>query len=162
MADQKINALPTKTAPVTGDKCLMSGAAEEYLIDYDKLATAILNKLTSKTFTLDQGTKTLIAAINELNSKSQILYDYTLIPENADMDSYRSYGTYGCSSNNVAITLKNDPFQTAFKLSVENSTGVNNKYVCQIYRRLYDGAIAYRYLNDSNEWSNYYYITPNK
>lgn len=70
MADQKINALPTKTAPVTGDKCLMSGAAEEYLIDYDKLATAILNKLTSKKFTLDQGTKTLIAAINELNSKS--------------------------------------------------------------------------------------------
>lgn len=70
MADQKINALPTKTAPVTGDKCLMSGAAEEYLIDYDKLATAILNKLTSKTYSLDQGTKTLIAAINELNSKT--------------------------------------------------------------------------------------------
>lgn len=70
MADQKINALPTKTTPTSGDKCLMSGAAEEYLIDYDKLATAILNKLTSKTFTLDQGTKTLIAAINELNSKS--------------------------------------------------------------------------------------------
>lgn len=69
MADQKINALPTKTTPTSGDKCLMSGAAEEYLIDYDKLATAILNKLTSKTFTLDQGTKTLIAAINELNSK---------------------------------------------------------------------------------------------
>lgn len=90
------------------------------------------------------------------------MYDYTLIPENADMDSYRSYGTNGCSSNNVASTLKNDPFQTAFKLSVENSTGVNDKYVCQIYRRLYDGAIAYRYLNDSNEWSNYYYLTPTK
>ena len=73
MADQKINALPTKTAPVTGDKCLMSGAAEEYLIDYDKLATAILNKLTSKTFTLDQGTKTLIAALNELNSKFAVI-----------------------------------------------------------------------------------------
>ena len=72
MADQKINALPTKTAPVTGDKCLMSGAAEEYLIDYDKLATAILNKLTSKTYSLDQGTKTLIAAINELNSKTSV------------------------------------------------------------------------------------------
>lgn len=72
MADQKINALPTKTTPTSGDKCLMSGAAEEYLIDYDKLATAILNKLTSKTFTLDQGTKTLIAAINELNSKTNV------------------------------------------------------------------------------------------
>lgn len=72
MADQKINALPTKTTPTTGDKALMSGAAEEYLIDYDKLATAILNKLTSKTYSLDQGTKTLIAAINELNSKTSV------------------------------------------------------------------------------------------
>lgn len=79
MADQKINALPTKTAPVTGDKCLMSGAAEEYLIDYDKLATAILNKLTSKKFTLDQGTKTLIAAINELNSNiNQLISTYSI------------------------------------------------------------------------------------
>lgn len=39
MADQMINALPTKTEPVTGDKVLLSGASEEYLIDYDKLAT---------------------------------------------------------------------------------------------------------------------------
>ena len=72
MADQKINALPTKTAVTSGDKFLMSGAAEEYLINYDKLATAILNKLTSKTFALDQGTKTLIAAIDELNSKTSV------------------------------------------------------------------------------------------
>ena len=72
MADQMINALPTKTEPVTGDKVLLSGASEEYLIDYDKLATAILNKLTSKTFTLDQGTKTLVAALNELNSKTSV------------------------------------------------------------------------------------------
>lgn len=70
MADQKINALPVKTAPATGDKMLMIGAAEEYQIDYDQLATAILNKLTSKTYALDQGTKTLVAALNELNSKT--------------------------------------------------------------------------------------------
>lgn len=77
MADQKINALPTKTSPTTGDKVLMSGAAEEYLIDYDQLATAILNKLTSKTFTLDQGAKTLVAALNELNSKFAAGVAYT-------------------------------------------------------------------------------------
>lgn len=71
MADQAINALPIKTAPTTGDKMLMIGAAEEYQIDYDQLATAILNKLTSKTFTLDQGTKSLVAALNELNSKTE-------------------------------------------------------------------------------------------
>lgn len=48
MADQKINELPTKTAPSTGDKVLMIGAAEEYQIDYDKLASAILNKLSTQ------------------------------------------------------------------------------------------------------------------
>ena len=69
MADQAINALPTKTSPTTGDKMLMIGAAEEYQIDYDQLADAILNKLTSKTYTLDQGTKSFVAALNELNSK---------------------------------------------------------------------------------------------
>lgn len=84
MADQKINALPTKTTPTSGDKCLMSGATEEYLIDYDKLATAILNKLTSKTFTLDQGAKTLIAAINELNSKTRLTAQSISQPSNID------------------------------------------------------------------------------
>ena len=52
MADQMINGLPVKTAPQTGDKLLIIGTAEEQLIDYDKLADAILTKLTSKTFTL--------------------------------------------------------------------------------------------------------------
>ena len=69
MADQMINGLPVKTAPQAGDKLLVIGAAEEQLIDYDKLADAILNKLTSKSFTLDQGTMTLLAALNALNSK---------------------------------------------------------------------------------------------
>lgn len=70
MADQKINALPSKTAPTTGDKMLMVGTAEEYLIDYDKLATAILNKLSSQSFSsLDTTAKTVLGAVNELNSK---------------------------------------------------------------------------------------------
>ena len=70
MADKAVNALPTKTTPATGDKVLMIGTAEEYQMLVSDLATAVLNKLTSKTFSLDQGTKTLIAALNELNSKS--------------------------------------------------------------------------------------------
>lgn len=81
MADQKINALPVKTAPATGDKMLMIGAAEEYQIDYDQLATAILNKLTSKTYALDQGTKTLVAALNELNSNTQKKTATCVLPE---------------------------------------------------------------------------------
>ena len=48
MADQAINALSTKTAPETSDQLLLVGTGEPQLIDYDKLADAILNKITSK------------------------------------------------------------------------------------------------------------------
>lgn len=68
MADQNITALPVTTSPASSDQLLVVGATEEKLIDYEKLADAILTKLTSKTFALDQGTKTLVTALNELNS----------------------------------------------------------------------------------------------
>ena len=70
MADQNITALPVAAAPASSDQLLLVGATEEKLIDYDKLADAILQKLTSKTFTLDQGVMTLLKALNELNSKA--------------------------------------------------------------------------------------------
>lgn len=70
MADQAINALSTKTAPETSDQLLLVGAGEPQLIDYDKLADAILNKITSKNYALDAGTMTLTAALNKLNSES--------------------------------------------------------------------------------------------
>lgn len=69
MADQAINALSTKTAPETSDQLLLVGAGEPQLIDYDKLADAILNKITSKKYALDAGTMTLTAALNKLNSE---------------------------------------------------------------------------------------------
>lgn len=70
MADQAINALSTKTAPETSDQLLLVGTGEPQLIDYDKLADAILNKITSKKYALDAGTMTLPAALNALNGNS--------------------------------------------------------------------------------------------
>lgn len=75
MADQNITALPVATLPASSDQLLLVGATEEKLIDYDKLADAILTKLTSKQYTLDQGTKTLPAALNELNSNRFSIYE---------------------------------------------------------------------------------------
>lgn len=72
MADQNITALPAVTTPESSDKLLLVGATEEKLIDYDKLADAILGKIASKNFALDQGNKTLLQALNELNSKTKI------------------------------------------------------------------------------------------
>ena len=82
MADQAINALSTKTAPETSDQLLLVGTGEPQLIDYDKLADAILNKITSKNYALDAGTMTLPAALNALNGKSlkykDVRYDVSL------------------------------------------------------------------------------------
>lgn len=75
MEDQAINALSTKTAPETSDQLLLVGAGEPQLIDYDKLADAILNKITSKNYALDAGQMTLLAALNKLNSEK--VYAYT-------------------------------------------------------------------------------------
>lgn len=72
MEDQVINALSTKTAPETSDQLLILGTGEPQLIDYDKLADAILNKITSKKYALDAGIMTLPAALNALNGKTLI------------------------------------------------------------------------------------------
>ena len=83
MADQAINAISTKTAPETSDQLLLVGAGEPQLIDYDKLADAILNKITSKKYALDAGTMTLPAALNALNgnSLSQKIENITQLPD---------------------------------------------------------------------------------
>lgn len=153
MADQKINALPTKTTPTSGDKCLMSGAAEEYLIDYDKLATAILNKLTSKTFTLDQGTKTLIAAINELNSKFLKISN----PRDIDLNEMTTPGIYGTTDSSPStVGWKNCPSNDTGYLKVElNITVLSQTYIS------YRGEIFFRakHNHTSFGWSNWGKIT---
>lgn len=92
MADQAINALSTKTAPETSDQLLLVGAGEPQLIGYDKLADAILNKITSKNYALDAGQMTLLAALNKLNSESfhefngniDLLSDQYIVASTAD------------------------------------------------------------------------------
>lgn len=83
MADQAINALSTKTAPETSDQLLLVGTGEPQLIDYDKLADAILNKITSKNYALDAGQMTLLAALNKLNSDS-VLWKDVIYPDHAN------------------------------------------------------------------------------
>ena len=86
MADQAINALSTKTAPETSDQLLLVGAGEPQLIDYDKLADAILNKITSKNYALDAGQMTLLAALNKLNS------DKTKLCINSNISNLNDFG----------------------------------------------------------------------
>ena len=94
MADQAINALSTKTAPETSDQLLLVGAGEPQMIYYDKLADAILNKITSKNYALDAGQMTLLAALNKLNSESLIGNVTTIDGITFDYNSFTKTGLY--------------------------------------------------------------------
>ena len=124
MADQKINELPTKSSPSTGDKVLMIGTAEEYQMLVDDLATAVLDKLTSKSYTLDQGTKTLIAALNELNSNTIPNSVGTAIPQYTDINEYTSPGTHNCADVSIKNTLSGTPsdLSSGFRLDIIRKT----------------------------------------
>lgn len=102
MADQAINALSTKTAPETSDQLLLVGTGEPQLIDYDKLADAILNKITSKNYALDAGQMTLLAALNKLNSDlgSHNTFYKNLGDDNNPLNSYDLTLKGGAKSDN--------------------------------------------------------------
>ena len=102
MADQAINALSTKTAPETSDQLLLVGAGEPQLIDYDKLADAILNKITSKNYALDAGQMTLLAALNALNGNlgSHNTFYKNLGDDNNPLSSYDLTLKGGAKSDN--------------------------------------------------------------
>ena len=110
MADQNITALPVSATPASSDQLLLVGATEEKLIDYDKLADAILNKLTSKSFSLDQGTMPLVSALNQLNSNPlSILTRSAILLEQAfDYNELKTTGAYYLTGSDPALA-KNRP-----------------------------------------------------
>lgn len=116
----KFNEYPAKTIPKDADKFMLYSAEDSAnkLIDYDKLADAVLDKLTSKQFTLDQGTKTLLSALNELNSnRFPTLYTlggkYRITISNTLYNSLLIWGLYGTT-----------PILTIVALNAEQKPGV--------------------------------------
>lgn len=68
------NTLAETTTIPTGKKLIFldPDTNEGGIITLENLTKQILSNLTSQTFNLDQGNKTLLAALNELNSKTKI------------------------------------------------------------------------------------------
>lgn len=99
----------------------------------------------------------VVNAINELNSKSYLLYGGTSIPSGADMNDYNTPGNYYCKNNATAQTLKNAPFNgSAFILKIEYALGTYRER--QIYTRYSTNQKAVRYYNGS-AWSPYVYFS---
>lgn len=148
----KFNEYPAKTTPKDADKFMLYSAedAANKLIDYDKLADAVLNKLTSQTFALDQGTKTLPAALNELNSnrlkpfyKGMItngLVTVPLVPGLYLVSTYRSGGYKISSLSIVNIQAQDGSFIETLVKGADYDNTIEMKYT--------DSNISFQYKID--------------
>ena len=148
----KFNEYPVKTTPKDADKFMLYSAedAANKLIDYDKLADAVLNKLTSKTFGLDQGTMTLPAALNQLNSnrlkpfyKGMItnrLVTVPLVPGLYLVSTYRSGGYKISSLSIVNIQMQDGSFIETLVKGADYDNTIEMKYI--------DSNISFQYKID--------------
>lgn len=148
----KFNEYPAKTTPKDADKFMLYSAedAANKLIDYDKLADAVLNKLTSKTFGLDQGTMTLPAALNQLNSnrlkpfyKGMItnrLVTVPLVPGLYLVSTYRSGGYKISSLSIVNIQIQDGSFIETLVKGADYDNTIEMKYT--------DSNISFQYKID--------------
>ena len=102
---QNANALATVKEVPTGKKLIFVDPTtnEGGVITLEDLTTQILKNLTSQTFALDQGTKTLPAALNELNSKVFVkIQNLSTFSINIKLNknTYTSFIMYGATSQN--------------------------------------------------------------
>lgn len=115
----KFDEYPSKTTPAAKDTFLMHSQEDnaERQIDYEKLADAILNKLTSKTFTLDQGVMTLLSALNQLNSNAFLPKDELRTnADSAEPGAYRVDNEYPVDGEIEAVLLCFKIFNNDFGL----------------------------------------------
>lgn len=148
----KFNEYPVKTTSKDADKFMLYSAedAANKLIDYDKLADAVLNKLTSKTFGLDAGTMTLPAALNQLNSnrlkpfyKGMItnrLVTVPLVPGLYLVSTYRSGGYKISSLSIVNIQIQDGSFIETLVKGADYDNTIEMKYI--------DSNISFQYKID--------------
>ena len=108
---QNANGLTKVTEVPTGKELIFVDPTtnEGGIITLEDLTTQILNKLTSKIFTLDQGNITLIEALNKLNSKSK----RTVVDGNSvqiDLEKYKTaivFGTVNTTSQSLILVTRN-------------------------------------------------------
>lgn len=75
------NALTETTTIPTGKKLIFldPDTNEGGIITLENLTKQILSNLATQTFNLDQGTKTLLAALNELNSNQRLFQEQAYV-----------------------------------------------------------------------------------
>ena len=134
------NTLPEVTTIPTGKKLIFTDpdTNEGGIITLENLTKQILQNLTSQTFSLDQGTKTLVQALNELNSKifpqNYITHGSdSIIPhENISIDNYSRIMAFGIITIVCIKFIANSPieaWETIATLPVTNNKAESMGYI---------------------------------
>lgn len=138
-------SLTEKTTPASGDMFLMEDSEDTKKINYDKLADAILNKLTSKTYSgLETTAKNFVTAINELNSKSITIVSID-ITDGSNIDDLGN-GIYFCNGYEVLNVPRYGTF-----ISAKTANGAAG-FQCII---ITTGTIIIRQYGKSTGWSEW-------
>lgn len=122
------------------------------IITLENLTKQILSNLTSQTFNLDQGNKTLLAALNELNSKTAALIgttaqkDITEIPINGALKFalvFCGNNMYFANTNSngtqAFVRAVSAPEKTVTCTTIQNKLIIRNDdenakaYMCKIF-----------------------------
>lgn len=122
---QNITEVTEASSIATGDNIYLNHSNQLQQIDYDKLATAILNKLSTQSFSsLETTAKTVLGGINELNSKTIPNSVGTAIPQYSDLNEYTNPGTHNCADASIKNTLSGTPsdLSSGFRLDVIRKT----------------------------------------
>ena len=104
---QNANALATVKEVATGKKLIFVDPTtnEGGVITLEDLTTQILKNLTSQTFALDQGTKTLPAALNELNSNRVAVYIGKITTSNTGEIATNNFINGSSIKNIIAVKI---------------------------------------------------------
>ena len=149
---QNANGLTKVTEVPTGKELIFVDPTtnEGGIITLEDLTTQILKNLTSQTFALDQGTKTLPAALNELNSnrlkpfyKGMItngLVTVPLVPGLYLVSTYRSGGYKISSLSIVNIQAQDGSFIETLVKGADYDNTIEMKYT--------DSNISFQYKID--------------
>lgn len=118
-----------------------------------------LASVEQQLLTLNTTVSTMGEAVSDLRANTYALKGGTAIPENADLNDYKTPGNYYCESDTTVATLQNCPVSHAFTLKVIYGNGVT--YPLQIITD-YSNQIqaTRRFASSSQTWDAFRYLTP--
>lgn len=98
---QKISELATTNSPASSDDLIIDTASGTRTINYGDLANAILDRLTSKSYSIDGSTQTIMSAISSLNSQVS-----TINGKINNTSSSSGVANYACTGWGTSVSLQ--------------------------------------------------------